>query len=324
MHQFDEIQKSLAPELSRMNEIIRESLDTPNHLMNRVVTSYLSSKGKQIRPILVMLSAKFFGGVTPDTLHAAAALEMLHNASLIHDDVVDETMLRRGSATVNAVWGNHMAVLVGDFFVSNALAAGIRTGRVSVISALSDLGKELSLGEVDQICNVREHHLDERSYIDMIRKKTASLFMNCVKMGAETAGANPDEYASLVEYAELLGLCFQIRDDIFDYYDDEQIGKPTGNDLREGKVTLPLLYALSSAPENESAPMKEILLRGDLAAEEIRCLVEFAVSHGGIDYAYAYMRRLQKKADTLLNQYPDSEWRRNFEELFEFIIARTK
>lgn len=324
MHQFDEIQSRLAPELAEMNDIIRETLATPNDLMNRVVTEYLRTKGKQIRPLLVMLAAKLFGGVTPDTLHAAAALEMLHNASLIHDDVVDETALRRGLPTVNTVWGNHMAVLVGDFFVSNALAAGIKTGHISVISALSDLGKELSLGEVDQICNVREHHLDEEHYIGMISKKTASLFLNCVRMGAETAGATEKEYAPLVEFAHLLGLAFQIRDDIFDYYKDDRIGKPTGNDLREGKVTLPLLHALAAAPAGESEPLKALLRRGDLSSEEIDRLVEFAINHGGIDYAYSYMRDLQKQAVGLLENYPESEWRQNFIDLFEFIIARSK
>lgn len=307
-----------------MNDIIRDTLATPNELMNQVVTGYLRTKGKQIRPLLVMLSAKFFGGVTPDTLYAAAALEMLHNASLIHDDVVDETSIRRGLPTVNKIWGNHMAVLVGDFFVSNALAAGIRTGHISVISALSDLGKELSLGEVDQICNVREHHFDEKHYLDMIDKKTASLFLNCVRMGAETAGAVEKDYAPLVEYARLLGLAFQIRDDIFDYFDDKSIGKPTGNDLREGKVTLPLLYALSVAPEDEAEECKELLKRGDLSEVEIDCLVKFAIANAGIDYSYAYMRKLQKKALELLESYPDSEWRQSFIDLFEFIIARSK
>lgn len=324
MHQFDEIQSRLAPELSQMNDIIVESLATPNQLMNQVVTGYLQTKGKQIRPLLVMLSAKFFGGVKADTLYAAAALEMLHNASLIHDDVVDETALRRGLPTLNSVWGNHLAVLVGDFFVSNALAAGIKTGHLSVISALSDLGKELSLGEVDQICNVREHHFDELHYLEMIGKKTASLFLNCVKMGAETAGASEAEYAPLVRFAELLGIAFQIRDDIFDYYNDESIGKPTGNDLREGKVTLPLLYALRVAPESESEARKELLRRGNLTSEEIESLVRFARENGGIDYAYAYMRRLQEEAEGLLSHYPDSEWRQSFSNLFDFIITRKK
>ena len=325
MQHFDYILTRLEPELARMNEIIRAHLATPNALMNQIVESYLTVKGKQIRPVLVMLSAKYFGGVNEETLHAGAALEMLHNPSLIHDDVVDETSLRRGVPTVNATWGNHLAVLVGDFFVSNALAAGIRTGHIKVISALSALGKELSLGEVDQICNARDHNLDERSYLDMIRKKTASLFMNCVRMGAETVGVTDDESAQLVEFAELLGIAFQIRDDIFDYFDDPRIGKPTGNDLREGKVSLPLIYALrADSPSPQAPAMRALLMRGDLSTEDIETLVEFAKQQGGIEYSFDFMRRLQKQATHLLDRYPDSEWRQAFAQLFEYIIARDR
>lgn len=305
-----------------MNDIIRRSLYTPNALMNRVVTSYLETKGKQIRPIMVIVSAGLFGGVNEHVLHAGAALEMLHNASLIHDDVVDETPLRRGRATINQEWGNHIAVLVGDYFVSNALAAGIRTGNIAIIASLSDLGKELSIGEIDQICNARDHHFDEESYISMIRKKTASLFMNCVKMGAEAAGATESQYAPLIRFAELFGLCFQIKDDIFDYSDNTRIGKPTGNDLREGKVTLPLLYALGHAPAEEAERMKALLRRGDLSSDDIARLLRFACENGGIEYAYRRMREMQKEADKVLDTYPDSRWRQTFRDIFSYIISR--
>lgn len=307
-----------------MNAIIHQSLYTPNELMNQVVTNYLTVKGKQIRPIMVILSAGLFGNVNQHVLHAGAALEMLHNASLIHDDVVDETTLRRGRSTVNSIWGNHIAVLVGDYFVSNALAAGIRTNNIEIISALSELGKELSLGEIDQICNARDHHFDEQSYLSMIRKKTASLFMNCAKMGAEAAGATPEEYAPLVDYAELLGLCFQIKDDIFDYSDNQEIGKPTGNDLREGKVTMPLLYALNNAPADKAEPMKDLLRRGNLSDEEIATLIEFANKNGGIEYSYSRMAEMQEEAERYLDVYPDSDWKLSFRDLFGYIISRHK
>ncbi|MCH5236771.1 MAG: polyprenyl synthetase family protein [Muribaculaceae bacterium] len=324
MDRLEEIQKRIEPELEEMNGIIRSSLATSNELMNRVVSNYLMIKGKQIRPIMVILSAKFFGEVNTDVLHAGASLEMLHNASLIHDDVVDETSLRRGRATINNEWGNHIAVLVGDFFVSNALAAGIKTGNIAIISSLSDLGKELSLGEVEQICNVKEHRFDEPHYMSMIRKKTASLFMNCVKMGAEAVGASPEEYGPLMEYAELLGLCFQIRDDIFDYYNNPLIGKPTGNDLREGKVTLPLLYSLKAAPKEKSEEMKNLLQRGLLSDKEIITLIDFAKEHGGIEYSFAKMREIEAKADKLLDQYPPGIWATAFRDLFEYIISRDR
>ncbi len=324
MNKLAQTQKTLQPELDRMNALIREYLHTSNRMMNEVVAHYLQTKGKQIRPLLVLLSAKMFGGVNNHTLHAAAALEMLHNASLIHDDIVDETKLRRGMATVNALWGNHVAVLVGDFFVSNALAAGIRTGRIGIVQALSDLGTELSLGEVDQICNAREHRFREQDYIDMIRRKTASLFMNCVRMGAETAGAKEEELEGMIKYAELLGLCFQIKDDIFDYFPNPQIGKPTGNDLREDKVTLPLLHALSAAPAEEGDGMKALLCRGNLTDGEIQTLLDFARRHGGIEYAFERMRGMQQEAEELISAYPDSVWRRDFSDLFDFIISRDR
>lgn len=307
-----------------MNQIIRDSLNTSNPLMNQVVTSYLESKGKQIRPIMVILSAGMFGGVNAHVLHAGAALEMLHNASLIHDDVVDETTLRRGRQTINSEWSNQIAVLVGDFFVSNALAAGIKTGNLSIISAISSLGCELSLGEVDQICNARDHQFDEQSYFNMISKKTASLFINCVRMGAEASGATPDEFEPLLKFAELFGLCFQIRDDIFDYFDNSQIGKPTGNDLREGKVTLPLIHALHTSPTSEAGEMKKLLVRGDLSAHEIATLISFAKRHGGIEYAEQTMARMQTQAMKIILSYPDSEWRQSLIDIFDFIISRSK
>jgi len=324
MDQLNLIHKRLEKELREMNAIIHQSLYTPNELMNQVVTNYLTVKGKQIRPIMVILSAGLFGNVNQHVLHAGAALEMLHNASLIHDDVVDATTLRRGRSTVNSIWGNHIAVLVGDYFVSNALAAGIRTNNIEIISALSELGKELSLGEIDQICNARDHHFDEQSYLSMIRKKTASLFMNCAKMGAEAAGASLEEYAPLVDYAELLGLCFQIKDDIFDYSDNQEIGKPTGNDLREGKVTMPLLYALNNAPADKAEPMKDLLRRGNLSDEEIATLIEFANNNGGIEYSYSRMAEMQEEAERYLDVYPDSDWKQSFRDLFGYIISRHK
>lgn len=322
MEQLKEIQKRLEPELRAMNKIIAETLDTPNELMNSVVSRYLEIKGKQLRPMLVILSAKMFGKVSESVLCAGAALEMLHNASLIHDDVVDETDLRRGRPTVNATMGNQIAVLVGDFFVSNALAVGIRSGNIEVIAALSSLGKELSLGEIDQITNAREHRFDTESYFSMIRQKTASLFHNCIRMGASIAGASESAIEALSEYADLLGLCFQIKDDIFDYYENPQIGKPTGNDLREGKVTLPLLYALQDAPENASKPMKELLMRGSLDTADIERLVNFAKEYGGVNHAFATMREMQRRADEIIAVIPESESKIAFREIFDFIISR--
>lgn len=324
MSSIKDIKARLAPEMRRVNEIISLHLSTSNEMMDSIVKRYLEIKGKQIRPLLVVLSAKMFGEATEEVLVAGASLEMLHNASLIHDDVVDETTLRRGVATINARMGNHIAVLVGDFFVSNALAAGIKTGNIGVVGALSALGKELSLGEIDQICNARDHEFEEVSYFGMIRQKTASLFMHCARMGSELAGADPQDVARLVRFAELLGLCFQIKDDIFDYYESKEIGKPTGNDLREGKVTLPLLYALRTAPEEVSRPMRDLIIAGDLSAADIETLINFAKDNGGIEYAFSRMLEMEQEAREIIAPLPDSEWKEAFLEIFSYIISRQK
>lgn len=323
MTQLDVIQKRLEGPLSAMNGLIAEVMRTPNELMNRVVSDYLRTKGKQIRPLMVMLSAQMHGGLNDHVLAAAAALEMLHNASLIHDDVVDDTRERRGNATINASWGNHIAVLVGDFFVSKALEVGLRTGSVTVVRGLSQLGVELSTGEVDQICNARSHKFLEEEYISMIRKKTASLFMHCMLLGADTSGAMPEEKGPMLRFAELLGLCFQIKDDVFDYFPTTgAIGKPTGNDLREGKVTLPLIHALRTAPQEEAAEYRAMLEKGIPQEQEISRLVDFAIEHGGIDYAFAVMKKMQAEAMRILESYPESEARQSFADIFQFIIDR--
>ena len=319
---IEKIRLRLGAELDAMNDIIRTSLATSDPLMSTVVEQYLRTKGKQIRPLLVLLSARLFGAINDSTLHAAASLEMLHNATLIHDDVVDNADYRRSSPTLNKDFDNRIAVLVGDFFVSTALQEAIKTKDMKAVRSVAELGQELSLGEIDQISNARDRSIDEDRYFDVISKKTASLFMKCVKMGAESVEATPAQIESLVEYARLLGLCFQIKDDIFDYYEDVEVGKPTGNDLRENKVSLPLIHAVNSTPGERSAAMRALLLRGDLSDEEIAVLIDFAKTHGGIDYAYGVMEEMRAKGDSLLESLPDNEWRDDFAELFDFTIRR--
>ncbi len=319
---IEKIRHLLGAELDEMNDIIKSSLFTTDPLMGRVVDQYLQTKGKQIRPILVLLSARLFGGINGSTLHAAAALEMLHNATLIHDDVVDNADYRRRTPTINKDFDNRIAVLVGDFFVSTALQEAIKTKDMKAVVSVAELGQELSLGEIDQISNARDRSIDESRYFEVIGKKTASLFMKCVKMGAETTDATEVEISNLVEFARLLGLCFQIKDDIFDYYDDKEVGKPTGNDLRENKISLPLIHAVNSTEGAESDAMRELLVRGDLEDSEIMSLIEFAKNNGGIDYAYEVMESMQKEGDRLLDTLPANEWRDAFAELFEFTIRR--
>lgn len=326
MNALESIRQRILPDLDRLNRLIAESLCSSNTMMNTIVEGYLKSKGKMIRPILVILTARMFGEVNDKVMASAAAVEMLHNASLIHDDVIDETKLRRGYATVNSFWDNHIAVLVGDFFTATALHHSLNTADIRIAEVISQLGRQLSLGEIDQISTARDHLLSEESYFKIISNKTASLFVSCVKMGAYSVGVDDARLKLMEDYAELLGLCFQIKDDIFDYFSDEKIGKPTGNDLREGKVTLPLLYALSRENRPEQPAMLELSRKEELTTAEIETLIEYAKSAGGIDYAYATMLRLYHKASEILDRLPlegiAPEAKTDFAELFHFIINR--
>lgn len=322
MTTLESIQKSISPELKMLNERIVGALSTSNKLMNEVVETYLKTKGKQIRPILVMLSAKMFGTIDEKVISAAAAVEMLHNASLIHDDVIDETKERRNNPTINCIWDNHIAVLVGDYFVSAALQQAISTQDPRIIAALSQLGAILSLGEIDQIYNAQSHVLSEEAYFNVIKAKTASLFVACVAMGGYAVKASDDEIEKLKQFTNLLGLCFQIRDDVFDYFEDKKVGKPTGNDLREGKITLPLLHVLL----NESLPLHEEMLdlshKDNLTTEEIATLINYAKNNGGIEYAYEKMTELRNQAVEIIKQLPDNEARKAFIAILDYIIAR--
>lgn len=323
MTSLTDIQQSIAPELMRLNKRISDTLRSSNELMDTIISTYLRAKGKQIRPILTLLAARMFAPVNERALAAGAAVELLHNASLIHDDVIDETKLRRGVATINGLWDNHLAVLIGDFFVSSALQQAIETDDMRIIRQICDLGKMLSIGEVDQISNARGHLLSEDAYMQVIYRKTASLFVSCVRMGAYAVNAPDRLIEPLAEYARLLGLAFQISDDIFDYITTaDAIGKPVGNDLREGKVTLPLLHVLSDPAMPCHEEMLELSRQPDLSATQIETLVRYAVDNGGITYARSVMQSLRDRALEVLATLPDSESRQQFAELFDYIISR--
>ncbi len=316
------IQEQLRPELDALNEIIVTTLTSGSELTNTIVTSYLKNKGKMLRPIVTLLSAKFFGGINDKALQGAAALEMLHNASLIHDDVIDEAKERRGLPTINSVWSNHVAVLVGDFFVTGALRCGVATGDGRILSALADMGRDLSLGEIDQVDIARNHNIDEATYMDIIRAKTASLFECCAVVGGYANNAPQTTIDELRHYARLLGICFQIKDDTFDYYHDPIIGKPTGNDLREGKVTLPLIYALKREDMPERDEMLALVAKDEPTSEDIDRLIDFAKRAGGIDYAYQTMERLRDEANDILSPYSPDDTIELFREIFDYVIAR--
>ncbi len=319
---IEHIQEQLRPELDALNGIIGATLASNSELTNGIVTTYLKNKGKLLRPIVTLLSAKFFGGINEKALQGAAALEMLHNASLIHDDVIDEATERRGLPTINSVWSNHVAVLVGDFFVSGALRCGVETGDGRILSALADMGRDLSLGEIDQVDIARRRSIDEATYMDIVRAKTASLFECCAVVGGYANNAPQTTIDELRRFARLLGICFQIKDDTFDYYHDPIIGKPTGNDLREGKVTLPLIYALNRADLPEHDEMLALVNKDSLTGDDIDRLIEFAKRAGGIDYAYEVMQRLRDEANDVLSPYSPDETVDQFREIFDYVIER--
>lgn len=322
MTTLEHINGAHCAELEMLNARIANQLQSPNALMSRIVLSLLRTKGKQLRPLLLIMCAKMFGRVDDKVLAAAAAVELIHNASLIHDDVVDNSMTRRGLPTVNSVWDNHIAVLVGDFYTSSAMQEAISTRDIRIVDTLCKLGRNLSLGEIDQIYNAREHCLNEESYYRIVDYKTASLFVASAAMGCYAADA-PDEARRVLEnYALLFGRCFQIRDDVFDYFPSDLVGKPTGNDLREGKISLPLLHALENTALPEHDEVRNLLEKEALTDSEIARLQTFARDNGGIEYAFEVMRKLRDEACLGLQSLDKSEIRDELEALFDFIIDR--
>lgn len=322
MTTLEKLTKIYSAELDGFNERILRRLDSPNELMSTIVKSQLQTRGKQLRPLLLIMCARMFGPADDKVLASAAAVELLHNASLIHDDVVDNSMTRRSRPTVNAVWNNHIAVLVGDFFTSSAMQEAIHTGDLRIIETLSTLGRMLSLGEIDQIFRAQQHYVDEESYYKVVDYKTASLFVASVRMGCYAAGITDERIDILTSYARLFGRCFQLRDDVFDYFDSERIGKPTGNDLREGKITLPIIKALQNVDADERQRIAALAAKNELSEAEIAQLQEFARSHGGIEATFKEMENLKAEACRDLSLLPSEEGRKQLEELFDFIIKR--
>lgn len=325
MTDIQTIRRSLAPDLESINALIAESLSSTNPLINEVIGRYLGHKGKQLRPMMVILTARLLNATATQRLIASAAsIEMLHNASLIHDDVIDQSSTRHGVPTINTIWDNHIAVLVGDYFVSAALQLVISTGDLRAIGTIASLGRLLSTGEMDQIHNATNHSLSEASYFEIITHKTASLFVACVEMGAYASDADERTLDIMRRFARLFGQCFQIKDDIFDYFHSDSLGKPTGNDLREGKVTLPLLYALSLTDHPEHDKINGLLTRGSLSDEEIAGIIDFTIRVGGIEYAEATLRRLRDQAAGILAELgsdADTTWLLT---LLDYIISRDK
>ena len=256
-----------------------------------------------MRPMLILLIAKNYGGISSVTQHSAVGLELLHTASLVHDDVVDESKERRGQASVNAEYNNKVAVLVGDYVLSTALLNVAVTNNTHIVQSLAELGRTLSNGEILQLSNIQNSEFSEEVYYEVIKMKTAALFEACCEIGAMSANATEEDLEKAKSFGRNLGIIFQIRDDIFDYYDSKEIGKPTGNDMAEGKLTLPVLYALNSTEDEEMKAIARKVKSRDVSQEEISRLVAFTKANGGIEYAEQKMLELR----TQCLQFIDAE-----------------
>lgn len=301
MDYLSTIKQPIEAELTGFIELFNSSLSHEDGMLGSALEHIRKRAGKRMRPMLILLMAKNFGQVTEVTQHAAVGLELLHTASLVHDDVVDESRERRGQASVNATYDNKVAVLVGDYILSTALLHVAHTGSQQIVAYLAELGRTLSNGEILQLTNIGRKDISEDVYYDVIKQKTAALFEACCAMGALSAGASDDDIAKAKKFGQNLGVIFQIRDDIFDYYDSPQIGKPTGNDMAEGKLTLPVIYALNSTRDEAMTALAFKVKDHAATQDEIARLVAFAKEKGGIDYAERRMEELHAEAVALLD-----------------------
>lgn len=284
------IKQPIEQELLDFIELFNSSLQHEDGLLSSALSHIRQRGGKRMRPMLILLIAKKYGEVTQVSQHAAVGLELLHTASLVHDDVVDESEERRGQASVNASYNNKVAVLVGDYILSTALLHVAKTGNKRIVEYLAELGRTLAAGEILQLTNIRNQEISEEVYYQIIKNKTAALFEACAAIGALSAGAGEDDVLKAGQFGQDLGIMFQIRDDIFDYYDSQEIGKPTGADMAEGKLTLPVIYALNSNKMDSMMNLALKVKQGGVNADEIAVLVEFSKKAGGIEYAEQRMR----------------------------------
>lgn len=319
-----EITKPIARQLDEFNALFRSAPLSDIGLLNTVIRYVVRQKGKQLRPTLVLLAAEANGGITHDTYLAATLVEFLHTATLIHDDVVDESATRRGVASVNANWKNKVAILVGDYLLAKGLLLSMDNNRADFLKITSTAVRRMSEGELLQIQKSRTLNIDEGTYFRIIGDKTASLIATCCELGAASTTADAAQRARMNAFGEKLGIAFQIRDDVFDYISrSSSIGKPVGIDLKEKKLTLPLIYALNRAPKKEAKNM--IALIKDKKGSKVRSMVgEFVHAHGGIDYAMQKALVYANEAKALLAPLPDSPAKQSLNALVEYTITREK
>jgi octaprenyl-diphosphate synthase len=321
---LEEIQRPIAADLQIFEVKFRDSMKTKVMLLDKIMTYIVKRKGKQIRPMFVFLSAHLTGGMTEATFRGAALIELVHTASLVHDDVVDDASMRRGFFSINALWKNKIAVLVGDYLLSKGLLLSCKYKDYNLLEILSDSVREMSEGELLQMEKARRLDITEETYFEIIRQKTASLISSCCGVGAASAGADAGTIEKLKLFGEKVGLAFQIKDDLFDYNTSKVIGKPVGIDIKEKKMTLPLIYALQNCSWLEKRKIINIVKNESHKPAKVSEVIEFVKRSGGIEYATKAMEKYIAEANKILSDFPDSIYKQSLLHLVKFTIERSK
>ncbi|MBE7175890.1 MAG: polyprenyl synthetase family protein [Mucilaginibacter polytrichastri] len=323
MYTLDQIKQPIAGELDAFESKFRASMQSSVPLLDRITHYIVKRKGKQMRPMFVFFSASLCGGISEATHRGAALVELLHTASLVHDDVVDNSYQRRGFFSINALWKNKIAVLVGDFLLSKGLLLSLEHDDFLLLKIVSEAVRQMSEGELLQIEKVRRLDVSEAVYYDVIRQKTASLIAACCACGAASATKDEKMVETMRAFGEKIGIAFQIKDDLFDFGTDD-VGKPLGIDLKEKKITLPLIYALNNAQKREKNHIINLVKNHVEQSDKLAEVIAFVKEKGGIAYAEAEMRRHQEEAFAILYTMPDHEARRGLENLVRYTTERTK
>ncbi len=323
MRSLKEIQKPIAKEIAAFERKFKQSMQSSVPLLD-IITQYLyKQKGKQMRPMFVFFSAGLCGSINESTYRGASLVELLHTASLVHDDVVDNANERRGLFSVNALWKNKVAVLVGDFLLAKGLLLSVNNNEHKLLKIVSHAVEQMSEGELLQIEKARKLDIKEEIYYEIIRKKTASLIASCCASGACSAGASDEIVEKMRLFGEKIGLAFQIKDDLFDFGLDD-VGKPVGNDIKEKKMTLPLIYALNETTSSQKRNIIKLVKNHNENPEKVSEVIEFVRSSGGLEYATNKMLQYQKEAFDILEGFPDNEYKNGLQELVKFTTERNK
>ena len=320
---LDDIQQPISDHLRDFRLYFRDAIRTDVYLLDQMLRYLMRSKGKELRPALVFHAARLCGEVSERSFVAATMIELLHTATLIHDDVVDEADERRGLFSINAIWKNKAAVLLGDFLLSKGLLVAVEKNEFALLKVLSTAVKRMSEGELRQLKASKLQNMNEERYFKVVSGKTASLISACCECGAISATDDTDLWSRMRAFGEALGIAFQIRDDLFDYQSNDT-GKTAGNDIIEGKMTLPMIAALRQAALPERLAMRRLFRKKDKSAEDVRRIVAFVQQNGGIEAATNHMDRLSMQAREQLLSFPDTDARATMDRFMTFVITRTK